>query len=258
MFIDTHCHVNSRYFGEDSDAAVTRARDAGVSTIVTIGCGPTVDDCRDVLAFAKARDGVFATVGIHPHEADSVDDSVLSDIATLAADSRVVAVGETGLDYHYDHSERGAQARSFRGHFEIAREVGKPLVIHNRESDEDCIAIMREERAGEVGGVVHCFTSGWELARVAVDAGFYIGFTGIVSFRSAENVRDVLRRVPLDRIVIETDSPYLAPTPYRGKKNEPAYVVHVAAAVAETLGMSVDAVAELTTANARRLYRLPA
>lgn len=195
-----------------------------------------------------------ATVGYHPHHAADVTAEDWPHLEELARHSRVVAVGETGLDYHYDYSPRDIQQQVFRRFLALARTVGKPVVVHNRESDDDCMAILREERADEIGGVVHCFTSGWELARTALDLGMYLGFTGIVSFRNAESVHDIVRRTPLDRMLIETDSPFLAPVPRRGKRNEPAWVTHVAEAVARLKGVSVEEVAVATTRNARALY----
>ena len=226
--------------------------------MIVIGCGPTVGDCADAVAIARQHPGVFATVGLHPHEAKHWSDDYRAAIAELGRDPRVVAVGEMGLDYHYDHSPRDVQRAVFEQQIELAVELGKPIVIHNRESDDDCMSILRQGRARLSGGVVHCFTSSWDLARVALDEGFCLGFTGIVSFRTGENVREVLKRTPLDRILIETDSPYLAPVPFRGRQNQPGYVRHVAEAVAATLGLSVEEVAELTTRNAERLFRLEA
>lgn len=254
--IDTHCHVYPSTFGDDVDATLQRARDAGVEQMVVIGAGGSMDLCRAALEVASRHDDVFATAGFHPHEASAWTDAVAEELIELCRNERIVAVGEMGLDYHYDYSPRDQQERAFRAQIAVAREVGKPIVIHNRESDEDCIRILRDEAPSDVGGVVHCFTSSWELAECALELGFCIGFTGIVSFRNAEGVREVLRRVPRDRIVIETDSPYLSPVPYRGRKNEPAYVKHVAEAVARALDTSLEDVLTCTTENARRLYGL--
>ncbi|MFT4702981.1 MAG: TatD DNase family protein [Bradymonadia bacterium] len=254
--IDSHCHVYASQFGDDVEVVLQRAREAGVRRSVIIGAGGTTELCRDALALAETHDDVFCTAGFHPHDARAVTPEALAELEELAKHPRVVAIGEMGLDYFYDHSPRDVQEQVFRAQIEIAKRLAKPIVIHNRASDEDMMRIMRDAHAEEVGGVVHCFTSSWELAETAIELGFFIGFTGIVSFKSAQNVRDVLLRVPHDRIVVETDSPYLAPTPFRGKRNEPAYVVHVAEAVAETLGLSLEEVDAMTDANTCRLYGL--
>lgn len=254
--IDTHCHVYPSTFGDDVDATLQRARDAGVERMVIIGAGGSLELCQAAVDLAERHEDVFATAGFHPHEASAWTEANGLALTEICRHPRVVAVGEMGLDYHYDYSPRDQQEAAFRAQIAIAREVGKPIVIHNRESDEDCIRILREEDPSDVGGVVHCFTSSWELAECALEHGLHIGFTGIVSFRSAEAVRDVLRRVPRDRIVIETDSPYLAPVPFRGRKNEPAYVKHVGEAVARALDTTLDDVLAFTTENARRLYRI--
>ncbi len=256
--IDSHCHLQRSTYGDQFDSVLDRARAVGVETMVTIGSSGSVEVCREAVAHAEASPDVFATVGYHPHDVRLLDEDAWAAVADLARQERVVAVGETGLDYHYEHSPRDAQQAAFRRFLALAREVGKPVVIHNRESDDDCIRILEEERAEDVGGVEHCFTSSWELARAALDRGFYIGFTGIVTFKRADAVRDVLRRVPLDRVVVETDCPYLAPEPHRGRRNEPAYVAHVAAGVAAALGGDVEEVRAVTSDNARRLYGLSA
>lgn len=252
---DTHCHLQKKYY-DDVDAVVARARAAGVCGMVTIGSAGSVAIAEEAIALAESHADVWATVGFHPHEAAAVGRSELEAIESLASHERVVAVGEIGLDYYYERSPRDRQREAFASFVDIARRVGKPVVIHNRESDRDCMDMFHTERIGDVGGVVHCFTSSWELARTALDNGMFLGFTGIVTFKRSEEVRDVLRRTPHDRVVIETDSPYLAPVPFRGKQNEPAWVAHVVPFVADALGLSVAAAAELTTANARRLYRL--
>lgn len=253
-WIDTHCHLTERYVEDDVETLVEEALEAGVRRMVNIGCGPTIDDCRDAIALAERFESVWATVGMHPHEADRVTDDFLDEVLELSKHPRVVAIGETGLDYHYDNSERENQRRSFRKHFELAREAKKPIIIHNRDSDEDCIAMFQEVQPADVLGVIHCFSSGWELAKTALDYGFYLGFTGIATFKSAEAVREVLKKAPRDRIVVETDSPYLAPVPHRGKRNRPAYVADVGRSIATTLGMDEEEAAELTTQNACRLY----
>lgn len=254
--IDSHCHLQRKTYKDELPDVISRAVEAGIHTMVTIGSSDSLAACHEAISLAESDDRIWATVGFHPHGAREAGDAELAAVEELARHPRVVAVGEMGLDYHYDFSPREKQQQVFRRLIDVARRVGKPIVIHNRESDDDCIKILNDEKAEDVGGVVHCFTSGWELAKAALDKGFYIGFTGIVSFKNAESVRDVLRRTPLERIVVETDSPYLAPIPRRGRRNEPAYTTHVAEAVAETLGLSLDEVETLTEENTRRLYRL--
>jgi TatD DNase family protein len=254
--IDSHCHLQKKTYGDELSDVVERAVEAGVQTLVTIGSSDSLDVCQEAIQLAELDDRIWATVGFHPHGADAAGPDEVRAVERLSAHPRVVAVGEIGLDYHYDFSPRDRQQEVFRQFIGVAKRVGKPIVIHNRESDDDCIRILEEERAEDVGGVIHCFTSGWELAKVALDKGFFIGFTGIVSFKNANEVRDVLKKTPLDRIVIETDSPYLAPVPFRGRRNEPAYTAYVADAVATALELPVEEVRALTEANTRRLYRL--
>ena len=255
--IDSHCHVYPSQYGDDTDAALDRARAAGVDQLVLIGAGGDLATCDEAIAIAERRPDVWATAGFHPHYAEGVQDDMLEALRERVTHPRVVAVGEMGLDYHYDYSPREKQQAVFRAQVEVAREVSKPIVIHNRTSDEDCARIFDEAGLSDVGGVVHCFTSGWDLAKKALDHGFCLGFTGIVSFKNAREIREVLERVPHDRVMIETDSPYLAPVPHRGRRNEPAYLPAVARAVAETLGLSVDEVERLTDANTRRLFGIP-
>lgn len=255
-FFDTHCHLSARYLKSSVSEVIENAREHGVTRMTVIGCGPTIEETVESVEIARAHDGVFAAVGLHPHEAKSWTSEMGAAIEELSRDPKVVAIGETGLDYFYDLSPRDAQEEAFRAQIAIAQRLDLPLIIHNRGSDEDCIRILQDCCASGMRGVVHCYTSGPELARCALDLGFHIGFTGIITFKNAEEVRDILRMVPLDRIVIETDSPFLAPTPYRGKTNQPAYVAHVAAGVAKTLGLSLSEVAERTTHNALTLYGL--
>ncbi len=256
-FFDTHCHLDPDRYPNEVDAVLDRAVAAGVERMVAIGTGATLDEVGQAVALAGRRPEVWATAGFHPHDAARVTEPMLVELEAVVRHPRIVAIGEAGLDYHYDYSPREVQPAIFAAQIELARSVQKPIVIHNRESDDDCARLLVEQRAHEVGGVVHCFTSSWELARAALDAGFYLGFTGIVSFKNAEGVRDVLRRTPLDRIVIETDSPYLSPLPHRGRKNEPARVADVCTWVARTLGLDPGVVAEATWDNAHRLYRMP-
>ncbi len=254
MLVDSHCHLDFPDFQEDLDGVVSRARDAGVGHFLTICTHITKFD--QVRAVADRFDDMHCTVGIHPHEAGGepeVDVARLTDIA--ANDPKVVAFGETGLDFFYDHSPRDAQERQFRTHLRAAYEASLPVVIHTRDADEDMARILEDEMAQRpFTGVIHCFSAGRELAEKAVELGLYMSFSGIVTFKKAEDLRETAKSLPLDRILVETDAPYLAPVPKRGKRNEPAYVAHTAACVADLHGLSSEALAEKTTENFFRLF----
>lgn len=252
MWIDTHAHLTAEAFDADRPAVLERARLAGVGQVICIG-----DDAassRAGVELAEASSGVYAAVGIHPHSADEADDEALAVIERLAGEGKVAAIGETGLDYHYDHAPRAAQQAAFRRHIRLARRVGLPLVVHNRKADKDVLRLLEEEGAAEVGGVLHCFWSGAETALRALELGFFLGVGGPVTFKSADELRAVLRALPADRLLVETDAPYLAPVPYRGRRNEPAYAAEAGRALAELLGMPEEELAAQTTANARRLF----
>ncbi|MEX1147175.1 MAG: TatD family hydrolase [Sphingomonadales bacterium] len=253
MLVDSHCHLNYKGLSDDVDGAIARARNAGVGALLTINT--RLDEFDDVLAIAKAHDNVFCSVGVHPHEAENHAQVSVDDLLTRAQDDHVVGIGETGLDYYYDHSPRDLQRASFRTHIRAARETGLPIIVHTREADEDCARILAEEmEEGAFTGVIHCFTAGPELAAKALALGFYISISGIVTFKAADDLRAVVRNIPLDRLLIETDAPFLAPVPKRGKTNEPAFVAHVAAKVAEIKGVSVDELARITTDNFFTLF----
>lgn len=254
--IDSHCHLDMD-FDADREAVLARARAAGVAAMVTIGASGRFDANRAAVALAAAHPEIHATVGVHPHEAAAVDDATVDAIAALAAEPKVVAIGETGLDYHYEHSPRAAQRAAFARFVQLARRLRKPIVVHLREADDDAVEVLRGERAGEVGGVIHCFSGDAAGARRFLDLGFHISFSGIVTFRTAEALRSAARLVPADRLMVETDAPFLAPIPYRGRRNEPALVVQTAAVIAEVRGESLAQVAVATSANTRRLFRLP-
>ncbi|MCH7710543.1 MAG: TatD family hydrolase [Proteobacteria bacterium] len=237
------------------DDVIADARAAGVGAMVTIGTEVARFD--RVLAIASAHDDIYCTVGTHPHEAGAVGekDTDPERLAALAADDKVIGIGETGLDYHYDNAPRAAQKKSFRVHIQAARETGLALIVHSRDADGDTIEILTEEfEKGPFGAVMHCFTAGRALADAAVELGFYISFSGILTFKNADAVREIAGAVPVDRLLVETDAPYLAPVPKRGKRNEPAYLAHTAAYLADLRGMSAEALAEQTTANFFRLF----
>ena len=256
MLIDTHCHLDPSYFAEGAVAVIERARAQGVSGFVTIGVGHDLGPARRAVALAEERPDVWATVGVHPHDAGAADEGAFTEIETLAAQPRVVAVGEIGLDYHYDRSPREVQRAVFRRFVALARKVQKPIVVHTREAPADTLAILAEEGANEVGGIIHCFSEDRAFAERALDLGFDLSFSGIVTFKTAQAIKDVAAWAPGDRILVETDSPYLAPVPFRGKKCEPAHVVHTARHVAELRGERLEDLAARTTANARRRLAL--
>jgi TatD DNase family protein len=255
--IDSHAHLDSEDYAEDLDAVIARARAAGLERIVCVGLWRAPGSFGGALDLA-ARDPGFiaATVGVHPHECARVPEADWALHEALARDPRVVAVGETGLDFHYDHSPRPIQEASFRRSLAIARAAAKPVVIHVREADEACARVLREEGLPSAGGVVHCFTGDAAAARAYLDLGLHVSVAGVVTFKTAGAIREAVRNVPRDRLLVETDCPFLAPIPHRGRRNEPAFVVETARQVAELWGASPDEVAEVTTANVRRLFRL--
>jgi TatD DNase family protein len=255
--IDTHAHVHDRGYDDDRDAVLARAREAGVERIVTVGCD--LDDSRKALEVAEMHD-LLATIGIHPHEAISAPADIAGafDALRALAPQRVVGVGETGLDYYYDHSPHDAQARVLRAQLDYARERGLPVVFHQRDAYEDFVAILRERWDPAVQrGVIHCFTGNAAQAQTFVtEFGMRLGIGGVVTFKTAEPLREAVRAVGLDALVLETDCPYLAPIPHRGKRNEPAYVADTAAVVARVLACSVADVGATTTRNAHALFGL--
>ena len=253
FLVDSHCHLDFPELATDVDDVVIRARSAGVGHMLTIGTKITKFD--GVLAMAERFPNVSCSVGIHPHEAGVEPAMDVEKLTALAKHPKVVAFGETGLDFYYEHSPRADQERSFRVHIDAAREAGLPVIVHTRDADPETAKILQEEMArGPFTGVIHCFSSGPEFAAQALDLGFYISFSGIVTFKKAEALRDVAKTVPLDRILVETDSPYLAPMPHRGKTNEPAFVTHTAAMVAGLKGVTREELAAKTTENFFRLF----
>jgi TatD DNase family protein len=255
--IDSHCHLDFPDFADDLDAVVDRARAAGVERMITIGT--RVSKAPRVAAIAEQFDDVFFTVGTHPHEAAGEGAEDFDAMRAFANHPKCVGIGEAGLDYHYDNAPRDVAQRVFRGHIKLARELDLPLVIHTRDADDDMAAILTDEMGqGRFRAVLHCFTSSRELAEAALDLGLMISFSGTVTFKKSEDLRAIARDVPLDRLLIETDAPYLAPTPHRGRRNEPAFVVATAGVVAETRGIELEALAAATRANTLSFFsRLP-
>ncbi|MGH6989782.1 MAG: TatD family hydrolase [Stellaceae bacterium] len=249
MLVDSHCHID---FAEPEARAglIARARAAGVDTMLTIGTEAA--DLREVVAIADGDADIWATVGIHPHEAEATPDSVIETLQEMATLPKVIGIGETGLDYHYDHSPRARQQEMFRAQCGVARAADLPIIVHTREADADTGQILADEGMGR--GVLHCFSSGRKLAEQALDLGFYISISGIVTFRNAEDLRAIVADIPLDRLLIETDAPFLAPVPLRGKTNEPAFIVHTAAKVAELKEISVEELGRVTSDNFFRLF----
>ncbi len=249
MLVDSHCHID---FAEPAQrqGVIDRARAAGVRTMLTIGT--TAAELDDVVGIAASDPDIWATVGIHPHEAEATPDSVIPRLAELTAHPKVIGIGETGLDFHYDHSPRDRQAAMFRVQCRVARDSGLPLIVHSRNADAETVAILKEE--GVTNGVIHCFSTTRALSAPALDLGLHISISGIVTFKSADELRGIVPEIPLDRLLIETDAPYLAPVPLRGKTNEPAFIVHTAAKVAELKGISVEELGRATTDNFFRLF----
>lgn len=253
MLVDSHCHLDFPDFGEDLDDFVKRAAEAGVGMMLTICTHLT--RFQRVLAVAERYENIYCTVGIHPHEAENEPEALAEELIRLAEHPKVVGFGETGLDFFYEHSPRAIQERQFRAHIAAARQSGLPVIIHTREAEADTARILDDEYAkGAFPGLIHCFSSSQELAVKAVNNGLYISLSGILTFKTAEAVRESAKAVPLDRLLVETDAPYLAPIPKRGKRNEPAFTVHTAARLAEIKGVSAEQIASATTDNFLRLF----
>ena len=252
MLIDSHCHLNYKGLVEDQQNVLERARSAGIGLMLNIATRESEWDA--VLATAEQQPDVYATVGIHPHEADEHPHIDTAKLIERAAHPRVVGIGETGLDYYYDHSDRARQQSSFRAHIAASRATGLPLIVHTRDAEDDTLSILREEMGqGAYPGVIHCFTASGAFADAALDLGFYISISGIVTFKSAKDLQETAARLPLDRLLVETDSPFLAPVPHRGKSCEPAFVADTARFLANLRGESVEQLAAATSANFHNL-----
>lgn len=254
LLIDTHAHLDSSRFNKDRAEVIKNARVTGVSYIVNIGAD--LRSSRYSVKLAREYPFIFATVGIHPHDAIGLDANVLAELEKLAGEEKVVAIGEIGLDYYYDHSPRDIQRAAFIDQLVLAKKLNLPIVVHSREAEEDTMNILKEHYAGAGTGILHCFSGSLAMAREALDLGFYLAFGGVVTFKNAGGLLEVLREIPLDRILLETDCPYLTPVPHRGKRNEPAYLPYVAEKIAEIKGVAIEELAEITTANAIRVYNL--
>ena len=251
--IDSHCHLDFPDFAEDLDGVVERARAAGVERMITIGT--KVSKAAGVVAIAERFDDVFFTVGTHPHEAAGEDAEDFDAMRAFARHPKCVGIGEAGLDYHYDYAPRDVAAKVFRAQIALARALDLPLVIHARDADEDVAAILRQEsEKGAFKAVLHCFTSSRALAETGLGLGFYVSFSGVLTFKNSQGLRDIARDVPIDRLLVETDAPFLAPVPYRGKRNEPSFVTETARVLAEVKGVSEEAIGDATRVNALRLF----
>jgi TatD DNase family protein len=251
---DSHCHIDMPQFDADRDEVVARAREAGVQEMLIVGGVDEENGHQRALRVAESF-GVPVSAGIHPHEAKLATEAVYDELRGLARERRIVAIGEIGLDFHYDHSPREVQREVFRRQVRLAREVGLPVIVHTREADDETAALLEEEGAAEGGGVIHCFTGGPELARRALALGFFISFSGIAVFPRSEGIQEVARTVPGDRLLVETDSPFLAPPPHRGMRNEPAFVVDVARKIAALRGVDLAEIGVAATANFGRFLR---
>lgn len=252
MLIDTHVHLNVQAFDEDRHEVIQRAREIGISHMINVGFNR--ETIPSSIALAEQYDFIYSTVGWHPTDAKDMTPDDLEWIESLCRHEKVVAIGEIGLDYYWDTSPKDVQARVFREQIRLARKLGMPIVIHNRDAHHDVVQILREEKAAEVGGVMHCYSGSWETAKMCLDMNFYISFGGPVTFKNAKQPKEVLEKVPLDRLLIETDAPYLAPHPYRGKRNESSYVRLVAETAAQIKGISLEELAGITSRNAISIF----
>ena len=256
MLIDSHAHIQGKEYDGEVEAVIERARAAGVEKIIAVGGAGDMSSNTEAVVLAKSFPNIYATVGMHPHDAKDVGAEELVRLKKLTAHPKVVAVGETGLDYYYNHSPHDVQRRVFTQFIHMARETDLPIVVHERDAAQEAAELLRSEGSGKLRGVIHCFTGNYEAACAYLDLGFYLSFTGIVTFKNADPLRDVIRRAPLERMLVETDSPYLTPVPYRGKRNEPAHVRWVAETIAKVKGIDFEEVAETTTRNVQDLFKI--
>ncbi len=256
MLIDSHAHIQGKEYAGEAEAVISRAHAAGIEKIIAVGGAGDMSSNTEAIALAESFANVYATVGMHPHDAKDVGADEMEKLKALCAHPKVIAVGETGLDYYYDHSPRDVQRHVFAQFIHMASETGLPIVVHERDAAGDAAELLRGEGAGKLRGVIHCFTGNYDAACAYLDLGFYISFTGIITFKNADPLREVVRKVPLERMLIETDSPYLTPVPHRGKRNEPLYVRFVAETIAKVKELAVEEVARVTTENVKHLFRI--
>ena len=256
MLIDSHAHIQGKEYAGEVAAVIDRARAAGVAKIIAVGGAGDMSSNTEAVALAAQFDNVYATAGMHPHDAKDVGPQDLAQLKDLSAHPKVVAVGETGLDYYYSHSPHDMQRRVFAQFIHMARETNLPIVVHERDAAREAAELLRSEGERSLRGVIHCFTGDYDAARAYLELGFYVSFTGIITFKNADPLREVVRRLPLDRMLIETDSPYLTPMPHRGSRNEPAHVRWVAETVARVKGIDYEKVAAATTSNAEELFQI--
>jgi TatD DNase family protein len=254
MLIDSHAHIQGDDYAGEVEAVIGRARQAGVEQIIVVGGAGQMSSNSQAVALAEGHANLYATVGMHPHDAKDVGEDDMRQLKELTRHTRVIAVGETGLDYYYDHSPREVQRRVFAQFIQLAREIDLPIIVHERDAARDAAELLRGEGGESLRGVIHCFTGDDRAARDYLDMGFYLSFSGIITFKKADALREVVRETPLERILVETDSPFLTPVPNRGKRNEPAYVRFVAETVAKVKGISFEEVARVTTENVRQLF----
>jgi TatD DNase family protein len=256
MLIDSHAHIQGKEYAGEIEAVIARAYAAGVETIIAVGGAGDMSSNTAAVDLAARFDNIFATVGMHPHDAKDVGTHELQTLKELAASPKVVAVGETGLDYYYSHSPHDVQRRVFSQFIHMAHDTDLPIVVHERDAARDAAELLRAEGSADLRGVIHCFTGDYEAACAYLDLGFYLSFTGIITFKNAEPLREVVRKVPLEKLFVETDSPYLTPVPHRGKRNEPAYVRFVAETIANVKKLTLEDVARVTTANVKALFSI--
>ncbi|HPZ54964.1 MAG TPA: TatD family hydrolase [Bacillota bacterium] len=254
MLVDTHAHISDPKLASDIELVVERARQAGVTTIINVG--DNVERSKVALAQAEQYASMWAAAAVHPHEADSLDDDSLEQLRVMAKNPKVIAIGEIGLDYYYDTPDRQVQKSAFLSQIELAREVGLPIIVHNREAHADTLSILKDAAAKGVTGVMHCFSGSYELATEFIRLGFYISIAGTVTFKNARRPAEVAAKIPLDRLLMETDCPYLAPVPFRGKRNEPAYLRYTAEKIAGLRGITLEQLAKATSENASRLFSI--
>jgi len=254
FLVDSHAHIQGEEFSDDIDGVIQRAKQAGVEKIVVVGGAGDLASNQRAVALARSHDGLFATVGMHPHDAKAVSEEELAQLRELAKDSKVVAIGETGLDFYYNHSPREIQMKIFRRFIGMARATELPLIVHDRDAHREIAELLLAEGERKLRGVIHCFTGDYQAAKAFLDLGFYISFSGIVTFKNAAPLREVAQKLPLDRIFVETDSPYLAPVPHRGKRNEPAFVRLVAETIASVREIPLEDVIHATSQNAHALF----